>query len=245
MEVWKISDVGISRQGNPNEDTCFVETLGDGAVLAVVCDGMGGANAGEVASGMAAGAFRETFLDGYKKWSRDGAKKRMIASVKSANDKVFDAAIKDDTLTGMGTTVVAAAVSDDGEAVLANVGDSRAYILTEDGIKQVTTDHSLVNEMIMRGEITKAEAHRHPSRNLITRAIGVEPEVKCDCYYIKVDRGDYLLLCSDGLNDQVSEPEIYYEVYESGHPETACRSLVEVANARGGSDNVTIILIAV
>lgn len=245
MQVWKISDVGISRRNNPNEDTYLLEETADGCLLAAVCDGMGGANAGEIASGLASKAFRETFLEDLGGWNEEKLKKRMKDAVSKANKDVFDASAGDSGLAGMGTTIVAAFVNGEGQAVLANVGDSRAYLASEEGLVQLTQDHSLVNEMIIRGEISKLEAHRHPSRNLITRAVGVEPEVKCDTYSCAAKKGDFILLCSDGLSDQVSEPEIYYEIYESGHPELACQSLVDVANSRGGSDNITMILIAI
>lgn len=245
MQVWKISDVGISRKNNPNEDTYFYEKTDDGCLLAAVCDGMGGANAGEIASSLASNAFKASFLERYDGWGEEKLRKNMKEAVSKANKAVFDASGKESGLSGMGTTIVAAFIHEDGRAVLANVGDSRAYLVSEEGLTQLTRDHSLVNEMIMRGEISKLEAHRHPSRNLITRAVGVEPEVKCDTYVHTVKKGDFILLCSDGLSDQVSEPEIYYEIYESGHPELACQSLVDVANSRGGSDNITMILVAI
>ncbi len=245
MQTWSASDVGVSRRDSPNEDTALLETLPDGSVLAAVCDGMGGANAGEVASSMAAEALREVFGGGVRHWDQKTVCKKLIAGADEANRRVYDEAISRPELKGMGTTIVAAAVHPDGRAVVCNIGDSRAYHLTEFGMSQITVDHSLVSEMIRRGELTRGEAHRHPSRNLITRAVGVDPEVKCDTYYCAVKPGEYILLCSDGLHDQVSEPEIWYEVFESGRPEDACRNLVEVANNRGGRDNVTIILIAV
>ncbi len=245
MQTWTITDVGVSRQNSPNEDSLLLETMTDGSLLAAVCDGMGGANAGEVASSMAAEAFRTVYSSKFSRWDQKDARRRLASAVDEANRRVFDAALEQPKLKGMGTTVVAAAIRDDGKAVICNVGDSRAYHLTEYGISQITSDHSLVNEMLLRGEITKGEAHRHPSRNLITRAIGVDPEVQCDTYYCTIRKGEYILLCSDGLHDQVSEPEIYYEVFESGHPEEACANLVQVANNRGGRDNISIILIAV
>ena len=245
MKAWKISDVGISRKGKPNEDICLLEDIGQGCMLGVVCDGMGGENAGEVASEMAATAFRQAFLRDYDRWSASHVEKCLKTAIKEANDRVFQAAVNDTSFSGMGTTIVAAVIGGDGEAVLANVGDSRAYYINEEGISQITTDHSLVNELIIRGEISRIEAQRHPKRNLITRAIGADPRVRCDTYVKKIRRGDYILLCSDGLNDQVSGPEIYYEVYESGKPEQACENLVAIANSRGGSDNITIILIEI
>ena len=244
MQVWSITDVGIVRQGSPNEDTYLVEHLGENVLLAAVCDGMGGANAGEVASSMAADTFRQVFTARFKKnLSDDKLCENLVQSAKEANKAVFEASVKDKSLIGMGTTIVAACC-DDSHAVVANIGDSRCYLVTEDGLKRVTSDHSLVAEMIKRGEISPLEAQRHPSRNLITRAIGVDPSVQCDTFITPVKAGEFILLCSDGLHDQVSEPEIYYEIYETGKPEEACTNLVKLANARGGSDNTTIVLIS-
>lgn len=244
MKVWTMTDVGIVRQGAPNEDACLVTELDTDVVLAAVCDGMGGANAGEVASAMAIEAYEQAFLNGYQKNASDSALEACIVNaVKAANTCVSEAAVKDKDLLGMGTTIVTAYCSS-GRAVIGNVGDSRAYHVAEDGLRRVTTDHSLVSEMIRRGEISPLEAQRHPSRNLITRALGVEPTVRCDTFVCPVQEGEFLLLCSDGLHDQVSEPEIYYEIYESGHPEEACANLIRLANARGGRDNITIVLIA-
>lgn len=242
MEVWGITDVGIVRSGSPNEDAYMIKHLEEDTLLAVVCDGMGGANAGEVASAIAIDVFKKYFESAGSECASKG-KEHLTKVICDANQAVFEASLKDDELTGMGTTVVAA-ICQENIAVLANVGDSRGYHITEDGISHITTDHSLVSEMLRKGEISQIDAHRHPSRNLITRALGVEPEVLCDTYLCPVKKGEYILLCSDGLNDQVSEPEIYYEVFESGHPEKAGENLVAVANSRGGSDNITIILIA-
>ncbi len=243
-QVWFATDVGVVRKGAPNEDTYLIEHLNDGTLLAAVCDGMGGANAGEVASSIAAEAFRQVFIDRYKKGASDEKHKDdLTQAAKEANKAVFDAAVEDRSLMGMGTTL-AAAYCDSRHAIIANIGDSRCYHVTEDGLKRITEDHSLVAEMIKRGELSPLEGQRHPSRNLITRALGVEPTVKCDTFATSVKPGEFLLLCSDGLHDQVSEPEIYYEIYETGKPEAACHNLVELANARGGTDNITLVLIS-
>ncbi|MBQ5814013.1 MAG: Stp1/IreP family PP2C-type Ser/Thr phosphatase [Clostridia bacterium] len=242
MKIWNVTDVGVVRKGSPNEDTYMSETFEDGSIIAAVFDGMGGANAGEVASNMASGCFRRNFTEQYLKGERDIAG-IMISCTKKANAEVFEASSYERDLVGMGTTLVAAYCKEN-TAILANVGDSRAYLITDAGIRCITNDHSLVSEMVRMGELSQIEARKHPSRNIITRAIGVDPVVKCDTYECPVKEGEYILLCSDGLSDQVSDPEIYYEVYESGHPEEACENLVKVANSRGGSDNVTIVLIS-
>lgn len=244
MQVWSVSDVGIVRRGSPNEDTYLIEHLDEHTILAVVCDGMGGANAGEVASAMATNTFCTVFAAQHKKnMSDEKLQQALVAGAAEANRQVFEAAARDSALLGMGTTLVAA-YCDGHHAVVANVGDSRCYLVTEEGLKRITHDHSLVAEMIRRGEISPLEGQRHPSRNLITRALGVEPNVRCDTFVTPVKAGEFILLCSDGLHDQVSEPEIYYEIYETGKPAEACANLAALANARGGSDNTTIVLIS-
>lgn len=244
IQVWAATDVGIVRRGSPNEDTYMIRDLNEDVLLAAVCDGMGGANAGEVASSMAAETFVKTFAARYKKTSSDDClQDDLVRAVKAANTEVFEAAAANAELLGMGTTLVAACC-DQRHAIVANVGDSRCYHVTEDGLKRVTNDHSLVAEMIRRGEISPLEAQRHPSRNLITRALGVDAAVKCDTFVTPVKKGEFILLCSDGLHDQVSEPEIYYEIYETGKPQEAPANLAALANSRGGSDNTTVVLIS-
>ena len=143
----------------------------------------------------------------------------------------------------MGTTMVAA-VCGEGQALIGNVGDSRAYLLDDSGMRQITEDHSLVTELMKRGDLTSYQASRHPSRNVITRAMGADATVKCDTFLEPLKPGQFLLLCSDGLIREVTEPEIYYEIYQAEHPETACARLLDMAKSRGGRDNITMILIA-
>ena len=244
IQIWSATDVGIVRKGAANEDTYMIEALPDGTLLAAVCDGMGGANAGEIASSIAAEAFRQGFAERYKKGLTDEKLQEcLVQAAGEANELVFDTAAENLQMTGMGTTIVAA-YCDDSHAVIANIGDSRCYLATEDGLRRMTNDHSLVAEMIKRGELSPLEGQRHPSRNLITRALGVDSKVKCDTFVTPVRQGEFVLLCSDGLHDQVSEPEIYYEIYETGKPEAACDNLVKLANARGGTDNITLVLIS-
>jgi protein phosphatase len=142
----------------------------------------------------------------------------------------------------MGTTLVCLLIDGD-SACVGNVGDSRAYLIDESGIRQITADHSLVSEMVARGELSAVEAQRHPSRNVITRALGVDSSVVCDIFPLSPQPGQFVLLCSDGLTGEVSEPEIYYEVFGTQRPEFACQSLVDIANARGGRDNITVVLV--
>lgn len=237
MSIWGITHRGVVR--HQNQDAFAVRTLPDGRPLAIVCDGMGGARAGNVASTMAVELFMSRFLE---LESAGGDQERMEAAASTANDLVFQKAIQDDDCAGMGTTLVAALVNP-GEAVILNEGDSRAYHINGDGIAQVTRDHSLVEDMVERGELTREQARNHPHRNLITRALGAEPLLLADCFRQPVKQGDYLLLCSDGLTNVVTDQEILYEVIHGGEEETCCQRLLEIALHRGAPDNVTVALV--
>ena len=206
----------------------------------LVCDGMGGAKAGEVASSMAADAFLKEIGSAWQ----TGCTRAMLEDAYSkVNDTLFDAARNNPDYSGMGTTMVSA-LCRGGKVLVGNVGDSRAYFLDETGMRQVTEDHSLVTELVKRGDLTPYQASRHPSRSVITRAMGAEATVCCDVFAEQGRPGQYLLLCSDGLIREVSDPEIYYEVFQAEHPETACQRLLDLAKSRGGRDNITVVLIA-
>ena len=206
----------------------------------IVCDGMGGAKAGDVASRLATDTFASHFDPAVPCPRLEECVK---SAMQNANARVWEMSHSDPMLDGMGTTMVCM-VMQDGEAVIGNVGDSRAYLIDDEGIRQITRDHSLVGEMLTRGELTPYEAQHHPSRNVITRAIGVDREIRCDTFALRPKAGQYVLLCSDGLTGEVSEPEMYYEVYQSDVPEKACQTLVDIANARGGHDNITVVLVS-
>jgi len=232
MKLWGITHRGAVRQ--QNQDAYAVRELEDGRGLAVVCDGMGGARAGNVASSMAVELFMRKLEeqgqpgDDPQKWLK-------------TNDGVFQKAVEDPDCTGMGTTLVAA-LAGNGKAVLLNEGDSRAYHITRDGITRITRDHSLVEDMVQRGELTREQARNHPHKNLITRALGAEPVLLADCFDQNVAPGDYLLLCSDGLSNVVTDQEILYEVIHGGEDEACCQRLLDVALHRGAPDNVTVVL---
>lgn len=243
MKAWGLTDVGVVRE--INQDTFRMEYDNQtGRGLFLVCDGMGGAAAGEVASGLAADAFLQN-MDNCWKARFDGFdfKTRLLEAYTQANEVVYDASRANPDYAGMGTTMVAA-ICGDGQALVGNVGDSRAYFLDENGMRQITEDHSLVTELMKRGDLTPYQASRHPSRNVITRAIGADATVQCDTFSEQIKPGSFLLLCSDGLIREVTEPEIYYEVFQAEHPETACARLLDMAKSRGGRDNITVVLIA-
>ena len=223
-----------------NQDAYDTRQLEDGRIIALVCDGMGGARAGNVASTMAVELFMKEFLN------RTGdarEEERMQRAAALANKEIFQRSIREEDCTGMGTTLVAALVGER-EAVILNEGDSRAYHINQDGIVLITRDHSLVEDLVERGELTREQARTHPHKNLITRALGAEPVLMADCFRKEMVPGDYLLLCSDGLSNVVGEQEMLYEVIHGGEAENCCQRLLEIALNRGAPDNVTAVLVS-
>jgi protein phosphatase len=223
-----VTDVGKVR--DHNEDGYLVDdTLG----LVAVADGMGGHNAGEVASAAALDALRVAFSAGAA----------IDDAVSTANEIVYEQSVADRNLRGMGTTLTAGALGIDGTLLLGHVGDSRAYLVRDGALERITTDHSLVEELIRAGELTEEEAERDPRRSMITRALGLEPGVDVDTEAVDLRAGDRLLLCSDGLTTMVSEGAIAALMTEEPDPHVAARALVEAANDAGGVDNITVVVI--
>ncbi|HZB41949.1 MAG TPA: Stp1/IreP family PP2C-type Ser/Thr phosphatase, partial [Ilumatobacter sp.] len=223
-----------------NEDNHHV---GDG--LFVVADGMGGHLAGEVASEMAV-----TRLDDRLPAGRLGSRDDLVAAINEANVEIYNASQQNPEQTGMGTTITAIAVVDDpldGEVLaVANVGDSRGYVLRHGRLRQVTVDHSFVQELVAEGAITAAEARHHPRRNIVTRALGIEPYVRVDTWTMPIIRGDRFLLCSDGLVDEVADDVIQgILATHRDDPTVAAQALVDAANASGGRDNITAVVVDV
>jgi serine/threonine protein phosphatase PrpC len=247
VKAYGLTDVGRQRQHN--EDTFLVA---DEAKLFLVADGMGGHAAGEIASRIAVDSISEFIVhtkedDGTWPHAYDEhytrTTNRLMAALRMANTKVLEAMRKDAKLRGMGTTVVAA-MADDGKISVAHVGDSRAYMIRSGKISRITNDHSWVYEQVQAGMLTEAEAEKHPLRNVITRALGGALAVNPDASEIDSQPGDVYLLCSDGLTGMVPEEEILKLVTENADDlEKACKELIDTANARGGLDNVTAILV--
>jgi PPM family protein phosphatase len=225
-----LTDTGRKRLRN--EDAYVFEPP-----LFAIADGMGGARAGEVAAGLAAAALRDGSRD------IDDAE-GLEAAIDEANRRVWERSIADPETAGMGTTVTIAVVDAPAERVLfGHVGDSRAYRLREGALEQITTDHSLVAELVESGVLTPEEAARHPQRSAITRAVGTERAIEADVFSVPALPGDVFLLCSDGLTDMLLEEEIAGCIVDAdGDPERAARALVAAANARGGEDNITVVL---
>lgn len=242
MQAWGLSDPGMVRQ--ENQDAFLVKKLSAHSLLAVVCDGMGGAKAGNIASSMALDVFYNEILRGFKpSMGEEKSKKLLQSAVELANKAVYEQASGDFEYAGMGTTLVAAIVNGK-KAWIINVGDSRAYHVGKQGIQCVTTDHSFVQMMVQRGDITRAEAIHHPGKNLITRAIGTEEQVEGDLFSVDLAEGDNLLLCTDGLSNVVAEQEILFEIVHGKKKDDCCHRLLAIARKRGAPDNVTALLVA-
>ena len=241
MKYWAITDKGLVRQ--KNEDAYFAccnET--DDFALFVVCDGMGGAQAGNVASSLACNTFVNT-INAFELRDQpfDKLAYYLYPAAAAANSAVYEKSVDDITCAGMGTTLVAALIHKD-KALVLNVGDSRAYVISEDEIIQATRDHSVVEDMVQKGEITREEARVHPKRNLITRALGTVSDIEPDIYSIELESDEYLLLCSDGLTNVVTDNEIRDTITHLEHADKVCDILLQACFQRGAPDNVTIIL---
>jgi protein phosphatase len=225
------TDKGLVRK--ENEDAfCIEKDLG----LLAIADGMGGHASGEVASKMAIEILRESFKKG-----GEPLPERLSSGVKLANRAIYEAAQSQSQLNGMGTTLTALQLEGN-RLSIAHVGDSRAYLIRGGVIEQITDDHTIVSEQVARGMMTREEAARSDMRSILSRALGIGPEVKVDVEGLTVSEDDKLLLCSDGLSELVSEDEMLLEVQSSNRPATVCNELVNLANQRGGEDNITVIV---
>lgn len=233
------SDVGKVRSSN--QDAFFVDALPDGSALAVVCDGMGGANAGNVASDKTVKSVTSFIMKSYQPSMKpENIATLLQSAVSRANIEVYDMSVKNPDLSGMGTTVVAAVVKDN-NAVICHVGDSRAYLVNTD-IEQITVDHSVVQSLLESGKLTPEQAKTHPKKNVITRAIGTEENITCDVNFVEMKNGDTLLLCTDGLTNFVETSDILKAVSDNKDGLTA-ELLVNKANLNGGGDNITVVTV--
>ena len=237
IKTWAITDVGLVRK--ENQDTYRIARNGG---VCVVCDGMGGAAGGRIASTLAAETYVAE-LDKVLKPDMTPEQLREASSyaVAMANQAVENRATEDAELSNMGTTLVSA-IAYEGGTVITNIGDSRAYYITEAGITRITKDHSLVESMVEHGDITADEARHHPNRNLITRALGRDTNAACDGYIRPMEKGDYILLCTDGLVNTVTDQEMLFEIIHGQGEDTCLSRLMEIAKSQGAPDNVTAVL---
>lgn len=241
MEIWGITDKGAVRR--QNQDAYQAGLIGsEGLGFVVVCDGMGGALAGNVASTMALRCFWDSVTQDCAAGLPNDPESVLRAALNAANESVYARSCQDQDCQGMGTTLVS--VLTNGErAWVINVGDSRCYLTDGESISQVSRDHSLVELLVARGEITPEQARSHPRKNLITRALGVDGRVIPDVFALDCPLGGYFLLCSDGLSNQVTGQEILYEILHGDAPDTCPRRLLDIALKRGAPDNVTAVLL--
>jgi len=239
MNSYGKTDIGLRRSSN--QDTFSVCRLEGGEILCIVCDGMGGAKAGNVASERASIAITEFVKKSYRyNMDYNAAEALLNNAIVSANIEVYDYSLKNSELKGMGTTVVAAIVSEN-YTVIAHLGDSRAYKIGEE-ITQITRDHSVVQSLVESGKLTPEEARVHPRKNVITKALGIEENVipeNSDCF---LNSGEILLLCSDGLSNYV-ETSVIKSIVQNNPIEQAAEMLINEANRNGGGDNITVALV--
>lgn len=238
MNTFSITDTGRVRTNNQDSMFCEENAVGNFPNLFLVADGMGGHKAGDMASRMCV----EEVVHQIQTTDKKTPVGVFEEAVEKANRMICERASENPELSGMGTTLVAATIEKE-TAYIVNVGDSRLYLL-RDTLQQITTDHSLVEEMVQSGEIGKEEMRTHPNKNIITRALGTDLEVQPDCFEIEVRQGDVLLLCSDGLSNMLEDEAM--EVIIKNHRENieeAGNELVRQANEAGGKDNITVVLI--
>lgn len=240
MQTFSITDTGRTRNVNQDYVFCEENEIGSFPNLFIVADGMGGHNAGDTASRMCV----EEVVSQIEKSTKVTPIGILEQAVAAANEKVYQTSLEDKALQGMGTTIVATVVLGD-TAYIINVGDSRLYVY-KDTLRQVTVDHSLVEEMVQSGKIHKEDMRTHPNKNIITRALGTNIDVKADCFEIEVNEGNVLLLCSDGLSNMLEDEKMEMIIRENKDDmKTAGEQLVKEANDAGGKDNISVILIRV
>lgn len=241
MRIVAKSDKGLVRQ--TNQDAYAISDSNESYAWAVVCDGMGGAAGGNVASRLAVDVISEKISTTYNENMRDSSVRNMLeCAISAANVEIYDMACDNDDLMGMGTTVVCAVVRNN-LVTIAHAGDSRAYLVTKNELHQITIDHSYVQSLVDQGKITQQEAINHPRKNYITRALGIEEYIEVEFDEVDIDNDCAILLCSDGLSNFVSDKEIL-DCYNNLDFETFADRLVDLSNDNGGKDNITAVAIS-
>ena len=239
MKFYAITDIGRKRE--LNEDYIYTSGQPIGALpnLFIVADGMGGHKAGDYASMHTVDRFVEVIRE---LGEEHGVQDAINEAVTAANAYIYQRSRENSTLSGMGTTLVLASCIGN-EAIVANIGDSRLYLVNDDAMTQITRDHSLVEEMVTLGGIDREMARNHPDKNIITRAVGVKEKVAADFFEVDLTKGDKLLLCSDGLTNMLRDEEIYQIIQNNKELEQAAKALVDAANENGGRDNIAVVLV--
>lgn len=236
------TDKGKVRQRNEDNGGIFSNSQGE--QLAIVADGMGGHNAGDVASKMTVDFLYNEWINYQNTSTAESAENWFRERIAEINLTLLEHSRSNVECEGMGTTLVAAICTND-FATIINVGDSRCYIFNENGFKQITEDHSLVNELVKTGLISKEDAEHHPRKNVVLKALGTEEKIEADIKTILIEDGDYLLLCSDGLSDKITELQMKEILVNEDAIEEKAEKLIDMANQNGGEDNITLILIKV
>lgn len=243
MNIGVCTDVGRIRDNN--QDSYYYCSEGDLQVY-VVADGMGGHKAGEVASYIAVDTIEKLFIQNKSLLTKGklDIQNFITDSVSEANKRIYEKAISEEKYNGMGTTITAAYIINN-DLFIGHIGDSRAYLLRDEKLIQLTEDHSLVAQLVKNGTISKKEAQNHPQRNMITRALGTEKSIELDIEYRKLEKNDILLLCTDGLTNLVDEDKIKHVLILNNDIQVACYTLVEMANELGGFDNITALAVKI
>jgi hypothetical protein len=239
LKFYAITDIGRKRE--LNEDYIYTSGQPIGALpnLFIVADGMGGHKAGDYASMHTVDRFVEVIRE---LGEEHGVQDAINEAVTAANAYIYQRSRENSNLSGMGTTLVLASCIGN-EAIVANIGDSRLYLVNDDAMTQITRDHSLVEEMVTLGGIDREMARNHPDKNIITRAVGVKEKVAADFFEVDLTKGDKLLLCSDGLTNMLRDEEIYQIIQNNKELEQAAKALVDAANENGGRDNIAVVLV--
>ncbi len=241
MQIFAKSDIGLKRDSN--QDCYDYKKINENILWAVVCDGMGGVNGGDIASSLAVKNIRKFLTKNFLSNITENEIENILKkSIEEANSEIFAKSQTETNLKGMGTTVVLVAVFK-GKIHVAHVGDSRAYLLSNDKIKQLTSDHSIVQEMLDEGEITQEEAENHPNRNVITRALGLSKDVNIDYSTENRKFEDKIIICTDGLTNYLDCEEIL-ECSKRKKDNDLLDEFISIANERGGSDNITVVILS-
>ena len=241
MNIVSLTDIGLVRSSN--QDNFKTSSISDNVAWAIVCDGMGGTNGGNIASKIAVDVISESIKSNYyENIDSDKIKDILVSAAYEANRAIYDKALNNKNLIGMGTTVVAAIIQ--GDIIhLVNVGDSRAYLITKTEVTQITKDHSIVQDMVDHGEITSKEAKNHPHKNIITRALGVDEFVDVDYYEVSFEKGNTLFMCTDGFSNYMENDKIFTLAKYTNFKFLA-REAVTLAKGAGGNDNITVVAVS-